>query len=164
MSDDLPPTTGYKSFLGLGDEESVSAYAGQALQQAADLLSVVTGASRPADAGQAQRLYDNAVYSMAEALEVNKGSRAQHLSPYRSEQIGSFRYELVASRSIAGAPTGILWWDMAVQQYTTDSAPLARSAHMFDRVPPDLEQRKTADGDVVVLGTADMLDIDLKGS
>ena len=87
------------------------------------------------------RTYRNAIFAFAEAIEANKDSRVQHLSPYRSEQIGSYRYELVAQKAVAGLPVGIYLWDHAIQHFLANKcdSEIQSSNHLFDRPEPFLE-------------------------
>ena len=141
-----PPLESYVSYLGT----EYSDYSGEALSQATDLLLIVTGLERRPGPGEPEsrlaledRLYQRGIFSLAEAFELNRGTRSQALSPYRSEQIGSYRYELIAYKAKMGKPTGILWFDQAVEYFdakTLQGEPdlVSKTTHLFDRFEPDL--------------------------
>lgn len=84
--------------------------AANVLQQATDLLFMVTGmGDLPTDARQA-RLVQYAIMDMAILLYISDPSEAY--SPYSSERIGSYSYTL--KQNAQKGTTGAFWWDTVV--------------------------------------------------
>ena len=143
----VPPLAAYERFFG----RPATDYSAEALSQATDLLLSVTGlsqrpgAQRPLD----DRIYQRGIFAMAEAIELNRDTRTQPLSPYRSEQIGSYRYELIATAAMGGLPTGLVWWDQAVRFFATRSGHTgvrSNSIHVFDETLPEHLVSTSLDG------------------
>jgi hypothetical protein len=132
--DVVPPLSDYVMFRG----EPATAYSTMALDQAQLLLQMAAG---PKNAGERpenptdERIYKFGIFAMAEALENSRGTRSLALSPFRVEEIGSYRYEKARQDVRRGIPTGIMWFDMAVDHFTA-KCPLIGSMYnsitMFD--------------------------------
>jgi hypothetical protein len=109
----VPPLSDYELFTGA----AATSYSAMALDQAQLLLQLATGISaRPTDP-TALRVYRFGIFAMAEALENSQTTRSIAFSPFRVEEIGSYRYERGRTDVRAGIPTGILWFDMAVDYF-----------------------------------------------
>lgn len=129
----VPPLSDYEMFRG----DPASEYSAMALDQAQLLLQLAAGevaSTRPTDPTDL-RVYRFGIFAMAEALENNRATRSMSLSPFRVEEIGSYRYEKARQDVRRGIPTGILWFDMAVDHFI-GQCPLVGSMHssirMFD--------------------------------
>ena len=91
------------------------AYTPVALANAFLLFKLATCLTEwPEDADHA-RLASNAVLELAEADVLAQPYKAALASPFSSETIGSYSYSRTLKRIQSGEPTGMMWFDMAVQ-------------------------------------------------
>lgn len=149
----VPPLSDYELFKG----SAATDYSAMALDQAQLLLYMATGIdTKPTDA-TALRIYRFGIFAMAEALENSQTTRTIAFSPFRVEEIGSYRYERGRTDVRSGIPTGILWFDMAVEYFNglADSSlyDMHTSISLFE-VEDNLLFTDTS-GRKVVLGPAD---------
>ncbi len=112
-----PTTEELAAFTGR-DEAGFSAFAAQALAQATLLFSVVTKLTEYPDDTQGDTLARNAILEMADRIYLEQPYAAAKATPYSSETIGSYSYAKGSSAAKAkeGAPTGLLWWDLAIDE------------------------------------------------
>lgn len=111
--DDLAAFTGR-------DVDGYSPFADKALEQATLLFQVITHLdSYPTDPTK-EALARNAIVEMANRLYLEQGFAETIASPFQSETIGSYSYAksatAIAARS--GEATGLLWWDLAIDELT----------------------------------------------
>lgn len=64
----------------------------------------------------AQQLTKYAIIAMADAIHLSAPYQTALASPFNSESIGSYSYSKTAAAVQKGDATGIMWFDMAVQQ------------------------------------------------
>lgn len=57
-----------------------------------------------------------AVLEMADAFVISQPNALVLGGPFQSESIGSYSYSLASKRLQAGLPTGLSWFDLAIQQ------------------------------------------------
>ena len=57
-----------------------------------------------------------AILSMADGIVLAQPFQSVLSNPFSSESIGSYSYSKVSGAIMAGLPTGIAWFDMAIQQ------------------------------------------------
>lgn len=143
------------NFTGRGaDYYGGSSFVLEALAQAGDLLEIATGLSTlPPETSLYGRLARRGVLAMADAIfEGNKYRDLRH-SPFRSETIGSYTYSLAEGNVLAGIPTGISWFDLAVDRLRGVLQPGVSNSSIaaFPR-PGDLGE---LEGSTVLIGPAD---------
>lgn len=109
----VPPLSDYELFTGA----SATVGSAMALDQAQLLLQMATGVDAQPTGRTNLRVYRFAIFAMAEALEANQGTRSISMSPFRVEEIGSYRYERGRSDIHRGLPTGIMWFDLGVEHF-----------------------------------------------
>jgi hypothetical protein len=117
----IPPTlTELAAFTGQ-TEESYSDFITTALSQATILFELATGLDTYPDAGTPNYdLSQNAICEMADALYLRLPFRKVVNSPFSSESIGSYSYSKLTPLVAQGIPTGLGWFDMAVQLLAID--------------------------------------------
>lgn len=124
----------------------------EALEQAGDLFELATGLIALPVSGLASRVARRGVLAMAEALFEGNAYREARFSPFRSETIGSYTYSLAEGSVLAGIPTGISWFDLAVDRLKVIAETVSsRSISAFDR-PGDVQQ---LEGRWILTGPAD---------
>lgn len=124
----------------------------EALEQAGDLFELATGLLSLPTSGLDQRLARRGILAMAEAIYEGNNYRELRHSPFRSETIGSYNYQLFDASIRSGIPTGIAWFDMAVERLKVTFSAISGSAiAAFDR-PGDLQ---LVDGRWILVGPAD---------
>jgi len=107
-------------------------YVIEALEQGGDLFELATELATLPESGLALRLARRAVLAMAEALYEGQQYRSLRFSPFRTQTIGSYSYALAEQSVLAGVPTKIAWFDMAVR-ILGPAAVVSTSVHAFDR-------------------------------
>lgn len=98
--------------------ESYTPYADDsAIPQALLLFKIGTCLASPDDLTDTEKqLVDMAILSMADSIYLSQPFAAAMASPFNSESIGSYSYSKTAKAVASGAPTGIMWFDLAVTQ------------------------------------------------
>ncbi len=106
-----------------------SAYAAQALSQAALLLSLLTHRTEAPEDPDLLALMNNAIMEMADRILLEQPYAAAKASPFSSETIGSYSYAKGSTAYIAksGLPTGLLFWDLAIDLLSTKDSSLVGS-------------------------------------
>lgn len=135
------------------DPAEYGRYLYEALEQAGDLLELATGLTAMPEEGLLLRIARRGALAMAEAIYEGNQFRDYRHSPFRSETIGSYTYSLAEGNVLAGIPTGISWFDLAVDRLTESSVPtiMSSSISAFDR-SGDIA---TAGGRQILVGPAD---------
>lgn len=88
-----------------------------AIPQALLLFKIGTCLASPDDLTDDQKqLVDFAILSMADAIHLSAPYQASLASPFNSESIGSYSYSKTAGAIQRGLPTGIGFFDLAIQQ------------------------------------------------
>lgn len=124
----------------------------EALDEAGDLFEIATGLTELPTAGIAARLARRGILSMAEALYEGNAYRDARHSPFRSETIGSYSYQLAEGNVLSGIPTGIAWFDLAVERLRVGFSRISSSSiSAFDR-PGDV---RSEGGRPILVGPAD---------
>lgn len=141
-------------------EASYSAYAASAIAQATLLFRLATGLTDwPTDADAVQ-LATFAIEAMADTFVLSQPFQAAVVAPFQSETIGGYSYSKAMRQLLAGQPTGVMWFDLAVQRLGI-SKDVARvtsdSLELFER---DLHVRHEFDGHFKLLGPEDIFPID----
>lgn len=82
-----------------------------------------------------QQLVDFAVISMADAIHLSAPYQTVLASPFNSESIGSYSYSRAAQVVSKGLPTGIGWFDLAIQELSVcdelDGIPMSMGTDIF---------------------------------
>jgi hypothetical protein len=97
-------------------EQSYTKYSDQALLQATMLFKIGTCLAALPDNQTEQDLARLAILSMADSIFLSQAYQKAAASPFSSESIGSYSYSKAASAVSKGGTTGIMWFDLAVQQ------------------------------------------------
>lgn len=129
----------------------------EALEQSGDLFQLATDRTElPAAETIEGRLARRGVLAMAEAFIEGNKSRDLRFSPFKSETIGSYTYTLAEQNVLAGVPTGISWFDIAVSRLALDigTGVSNSSISAFDR----LGDIVSISGRDVLIGPADVED------
>jgi len=88
----------------------------QAVAQATLLFKIATCLNQfPDDPTQAQ-LAGYAIKAMADYAVLNQPYAQAAASPFQSETLGSYSYSKMASSASKGEKTGVMWFDLAVDQ------------------------------------------------
>lgn len=84
-----------------------------------------------------KQLVDFAIMSMADAIQLASLYATVQANPFNSETIGSYSYSKVAKAVQQGQPTGITWFDLAIEQLsvceTTDGLSMTGGIEVFER-------------------------------
>lgn len=141
-------------FTGKSPDHYSSSFVMEALQQAGDLFELATEVSTlPPENTLNGRIARRGILAMAEALFEGNAYRDLRMSPFKTETIGSYTYTLAEGNVLAGIPTGISWFDVAVSRLAWDigKGVTSTSISAFDR-PGDVV---VVDGRRVLVGPAD---------
>lgn len=93
-----------------------SAWIPQAVAQATLLFKIATCLNQfPDDPTEAQ-LAGYAIKAMADHAVLNQPNAQAMASPFQSETLGSYSYSKMASSASKGEKTGVMWFDIAVDQ------------------------------------------------
>lgn len=114
-----PTVADLAQFTGRGND-SFSAFADQTLAQATLLFSLITHRTAYPDDPALAALAKNAIMEMASRMYLEQGYAETLASPFQSETIGSYSYSksLTATKAQNGLMTGLLWWDLAIDELT----------------------------------------------
>lgn len=124
----------------------------EALDEAGDLFELATGLTALPTSGLAARLARRGILAMAEALYEGNAYRDARHSPFRSETIGSYSYQLAEGSVLSGIPTGIAWFDLAVERLRVNRQTITSSSiSAFDRAG----DVRTEGGRPILVGPAD---------
>lgn len=91
-------------------------YTATALKQARTLFKLGTCLKQFPDEEFEAELATNAILSMAEQLILSQKYQAALANPFQSESIGSYSYSKITGVVATGVPTGLFWFDSAVQR------------------------------------------------
>lgn len=114
-----PPSLEQLAVFSGREEESYTDFADQALVQATVLFQIASCLDAlPTDTTSVD--YDvcvNAILDMADRLYLGQQYSTAKASPFSSETIGSYSYSKMSSQVSQGLPTGVGWFDLAIQNY-----------------------------------------------
>ncbi len=112
----VPDVEDLANFSGR-DESSYEIFAEEALKQATLLFELSSCLdSLPSFGSPDYELCRNAILEMADKLYLGQLYAKAKASPFQSETIGSYSYSKAAQLISSGLPTGLLWFDMAIQK------------------------------------------------
>lgn len=116
--------------------DSYGPFAESALRQATLLFSLLTRLTAyPTDPDQAQ-LATMAILQMADRIYLEQPNAQIKAGPFQSETIGSYSYskaaQLAISASAEGSKTGLIWWDLALQNLTLPGMSNVTSHYIAD--------------------------------
>ena len=123
MSMPVPTAAQLAQFSGVPLEQYDS-FADQALIQSVMFFQVITELTEmPTDPVENMLAYYG-ILSYADALYLDRAYREIKISPMQSEKLGSYSYSkpstifrgTAATNALKGEQTGIVWFDLAVQQ------------------------------------------------
>jgi hypothetical protein len=109
-----------------------------AFPQATLLFKIGTCIADPAGLStDEQQMVDFAIMSMADAIHLAQPYQTILASPFSSESIGSYSYGKAVKAVQQGLPTGITWFDIAVEQLSQcselDGIPMTGGIEVFER-------------------------------
>ncbi len=113
------PTVSFLAQFTGRDIATFTAYADEALLQATLLFSIVTQRTEFPDDEDLESLGVRAILEMADRIYLEQPYAGDRATPFASETIGSYsyaKYASAAARARDGIPTGLLWWDIAVDE------------------------------------------------
>ncbi len=112
------PTVSYLASFTGRDEASFGAFADQALIQSTLLFSTLTKLSDYPDDEDKELLAINAILEMADRIYLEQPYATTKASPFQSETIASYSYSKgsVVARAKEGLRTGLLFWDLAMDE------------------------------------------------
>lgn len=91
-----------------------------AIPQAVLLFKIGTCLASLDDLNEEQKqLADFAILSMADAIHLSAPYQTALASPFNSETIGSYSYSKTAKAVQVGLETGVMWFDLAIDQLST---------------------------------------------
>lgn len=116
---------------------SYTAYAtNSAVPQATLLFKIGTCLADIPEDPISQELAKMGMMAMADAIVLSQPFQQVLANPFNSETIGSYSYSKVASAVNNGLPTGIVWFDLALQQMsvceTLDNIPSGGGIEIFE--------------------------------
>lgn len=149
----VPTQENLAAFTGR-DEDSLGAFADQALVQATLLFSILTRLEDYPDEEDKELLAINAILEMADRILLEQPYAQTIASPFQSETIASYTYSKSSTlaKARSGQGTGLLWWDLALDELSQASSSLVASgsvAALEDAVSQD------GDGNRLILTPAD---------
>lgn len=151
-------------FSGRPDSSYPDPYSDQALMQAALLFRLATGldATGWPDTADMSELASLAILSLADSFILNQPYQASISTPFQSETIGSYSYSLKQVRTLvmAGQPTGIPWFDMAVQFLGVSGYLPHVTSSTIEVFYDELPVYNTSDGNKRVRGPSEIVPID----
>lgn len=104
-------------FSGRPEEDyALSDYPEQALKQAKMLFKMGTCLTEFPDDEFSAELATYGILAMAEALILSQPYNAALANPFQSETIGSYSYSKMSGAVMTGVPTGVSWFDSAIQR------------------------------------------------
>jgi hypothetical protein len=109
--------TDLASFSGRTTAEYTNlGYVASAINQAVLLFQLGTCLEEWPDSPREAMLAKMAVLSMADAIYLAQPWQTVLSNPFSSETIGSYSYSKVSGAVLSGLPTGISWFDLAVNK------------------------------------------------
>lgn len=107
-----------------------------AIPQALLLFKMATCLASPDDlSGDQKQLVDFAILSMADAIHLSAPYQTILASPFNSESIGSYSYSRAAQVVSKGLPTGVGYFDMAMDKLSIcgvlDGIPMSMGTDVF---------------------------------
>lgn len=97
-------------------ETSYRGECGQEFAQAILLFKIATCLTRLPDDEISQALAKNAILAYADYIILSRPYAEAAASPFSSESLGSYSYSKSAKAAANGEKTGIMWFDLAVDQ------------------------------------------------
>lgn len=98
------------------ESEYDDAVAAQVIREAILLFKIGTCLTELPTSPLQREIAMTAIHAMADAFEAEKRNAEQLQSPFQSESIGSYNYSKISGLIYSGVPTGIGWFDIAIQQ------------------------------------------------
>lgn len=137
-------------------ENTFGPFAAQALTQATLLFGISTTRTELPGTADENQLALNAIMEMADRLYLEQPYATDKARPYTSESTLDYSYTKgsVVAKARDGQPTGLLWWDLAVQELTTAGRLITGSGSIAAGLGGVFEAE---DGSLVILGP-DQLD------
>jgi hypothetical protein len=97
--------------------ESYTEYVETAVDMATLLFKYATCLTEfPEPGTDGAKLAGFAILAMADAIVLSQPYQSIEHSPFASESLGSYSYSKASAQVQAGDPTGVMWFDMAVNQ------------------------------------------------
>lgn len=111
-------------------------FADQALARATLLFSTLTKRDDYPDDANGRQLAYNAILELADRIYLEQPYTEVKASPFQSETLGSYSYSKILQNTQQGKPTGLSWWDIAIEELTLTprSLVVSGSVSAFERV------------------------------
>lgn len=153
----VPTVTQLSEFSGR-PESSYSVFAVAALRQATLLMSLRTCLqAMPADTDKAL-LLQYGILELADDIALKQPHRETIAKPFSSETIMSYSYSKAAQKAQQGKNTGLMWFDLAVQELSvcggSDGDIASASVSVFEKEGLSLD----SSGNAQVLGPSGIRD------
>lgn len=135
----VPTQTDLETFTGR-PAASFGPFADQALAQATLMLTIVTKLEALPDDPDLAQLANNAIMELADRVLLEQPFQAIKAGPFQTETIGSYSYSRVTptvSKVQQGIKTGLLWWDLAIDELSVAGTTLL-SHGGIDEIPDGL--------------------------
>lgn len=134
-----------------------ASFANQALTQATLLFSIRAGLSDYPTEPDKHQLAINGILDLADRLYLEQPFAQLKATPFNAETIGSYSYSKgtpTAVKAAKGQTTGLLWWDMAIEELSQVSRSLVAfsSIQVLDH---DIRRELTT-GRSVIVGPEDL--------
>lgn len=116
----VPTQTDLETFTGRS-AATFGGFADQALAQATLMLTIVTKLTALPDDPDLAQLANNAILELADRILLEQPFQSIKAGPFQTETIGSYSYSRTTATTTKvqqGIKTGLLWWDLAVDQLT----------------------------------------------
>lgn len=150
------PTVEYLAQFTGRAESTFTAFADEALLQATLLFSIVTNRTEFPDDEDLEALGIRAILEMADRIYLEQPWAANRATPFTSETIGSYSYakSITAQKARDRQPTGLLWWDLAVDELSLADRSIVASGSVSNLERASI-WTDTTDGQRYVIGPAD---------
>ena len=111
-----PPTVAELATFTGRASNTFSAFAPEALTQAALLFYFATGLEDYPEDFQLASLAKYGILDMADKIYLSQPYKQTTNSPFQSETIGSYSYSKMSQATKKGDATGVMWFDLAVNK------------------------------------------------
>lgn len=120
-----PTAAELEAFTG---RDTYGPFVDQALAQATLLFSLLTERDSYPDDVKGATLARNAIMEMADRLYLAQPHAEIYASPFQSETIGSYSYAKALQQAKNNEPTGLFWWDLALDELTLKDRSIVASS------------------------------------
>lgn len=145
-------------FTGRAEASYPTPYTSQALLQATLLWRLSSRLVGFPEDSEHAKLVRFAILQMADSFVLGQQYQQIAASPFSSETIGSYSYSKALKSMAAGAPTGVYWFDLAMQLLGVSTA--AVTSGSYELFEHELVYAVDGSGGRHILGPAEIRPID----